>query len=147
MAHKIRTYWKVVKGRCELETITAIEEIHDSPLFGGSPASGYRIQTTDHVFSLIFAKNKADLGDSGYLISDDDPQRFIGATLYDLYATDTSCRTVPLDESLGQVELQFFTCNTSRGTLQFTFYTSSSAYYGCSMSFYRDKELFKSYFT
>lgn len=121
-----------------METITAIEEVQDrGNVAHWSKQDGFLITTTEQEIWLGIDNGYSCCEQWGYLISEDDTQKFIGAELRSIATTDTNRTSQQFNTkwedggiSLDDGEVVFVDLNTSEGTLQFAAYNSHNGYYG-----------------
>lgn len=118
------------------DIITKIEEFDTGPeTRGWGGEAGYRIHTNDQVVTLAIGSEQNCCEDWGYLMSEDDVQRFVGSTLLDVEITDTACFNHGLalgsdEDSFYEGEAMFVNVHTSMGLLQFVAYNIHNGYYG-----------------
>lgn len=101
--------------------------------------AGFQITTTEQVITLAIDDEASCCESWGYFLTEDDTDKFVGATLLGVKLTDTnrSTRTfgrddVPgVDERLGDGgDVMFVDIETDRGPLQFVAYNAHNGYYG-----------------
>lgn len=117
--------------------ITAIKTVEDETFSGVTddriPMSGYRITTSDDIEILLLIESETWCCESwGYLMSEDETSRFVGAKLYDVISVDEafyskSLRNIPKADAGGTV---FINLETSIGVLQFVAYNAHNGNYG-----------------
>lgn len=102
---------------------------------------GFIIQTNERQIKLLIDQDIQCCEYSGYFMSEDDIQYFIGAELIKVYVTDTNLNTKKLQELEERIktsvsndgretEVIFVSLETNRGTLQFVAYNNHNGYYG-----------------
>lgn len=128
------------------ETITEIREfvgeVPPESYYGRE--DGFHIHTTDQIITLAIDAENYCCESWGYFLTEDDPDKFIGAELLGVEITDTN-RTnrvfipgwleqdVPdgkIPEYLDEGDVMFVDIRTSRGVLQFVAYNLHNGYYG-----------------
>lgn len=126
------------------ETITAINEIHDwkqnDDDYDWLKFDGYEIATDQQHILLLITGDQQCCESFGYLLTEDDPSKFIGATLLGVDRIDMARneKTVFLRRALGwedyydldEGDAMFVNVKTDRGTLQFVAYNAHNGYYG-----------------
>lgn len=134
------------------EIITAIEEterefdeLPDTTY--QVPYQGYKITTTQQEILLLIEADQQCCEVWGYLMSEDNLDEFIGATLLGLRVVDTDGKTAGTakashpdneedwtdddEDDDGRFDnAMFVNIETDRGTLQFTAYNNHNGYYG-----------------
>jgi len=156
--------------------IVGIEEVHDfkiqpvapmnrsngsrlglsqmlSSLGGYSAYDGYKVTTDQHTYLVLIDNGQSCCESWGYMSSDDDLARFIGANLLAAEATDTALNKKRLVEEVGGGwrtpeepdfdggGVQFVDFKTDRGTFQLAVYNAHNGYYGHGILFARDNEI------
>lgn len=124
------------------EVIKKIEEYKDGDNW--DEVAGFSI-TTDQQVILLTIDNRSSCCESwGYFLTEDDTEKFIGATLTDLAITDTNRGAVKIvtsdygiydynDPNIIDVydgDVMFVDIVTDRGILQFVAYNIHNGYYG-----------------
>lgn len=111
------------------EIITKIEEVH---LQGDhwSGEEGYKVTTSEQEVLLLIDNAQSCCEDWGYLMSEDEPQRFVGSTLLGIEITETDRTGKDLVENMYEGDVLFVDLKTSMGTLQFVAYNYHNGYYG-----------------
>lgn len=125
-----------------METIESISDYNDEGMSWGGEA-GYQILTDQREILMVISSGQDCCEDWGYFITEDDPEKFIGATLYSVEITDTNrsnrcflrgyAKPVGDDREphyLDEGDVMFVDIVTSRGTLQFVAYNGHNGYYG-----------------
>ena len=94
--------------------------------------SGYLIHTNRRVVKLLIHDFEQCCEEWGHLSSQDDLNYFVGASICDIYGTDTAMQTTDLQAMVdnSDADLVFLNIKTSRGLLQFYAYTVHNGYYG-----------------
>ena len=122
------------------EVITAITEIERECRWGTE--AGFEIQTNRQTILLMIDNDASCCEHWGYLMSEDDLDKFVGARLLGVRITDTnrSSRTFnpygfekpepENNEDLDGGDVMFVDIQTDRGILQFVTYNSHNGYYG-----------------
>jgi len=113
-----------------METILNIEEVsltEDDRWYG---EDGFKITTTEQEVLLLIDSGQACCEDWGYLMSEDDIQKFVGAHLHNISITDPELENRELVGDLDEGEAMFVNIHTSRGVLQFVAYNGHNGYYG-----------------
>lgn len=104
-----------------------------------STYDGYKIECEDESNLLFLIRNgQACCENWGYLISEDDLDQFIGATIQNVTLTDDSLKSVELklSKEINTEDLYnggaifFVNIHTDRGLLQFVAYNVHNGYYG-----------------
>ena len=90
---------------------------------------GYMITTTKTTVRLGISNNQDCCEDWGYLMSEDNLDEFIGATLHSVDVTDEELGSNSVQE-IYEGGVMFVNLATSMGTLQFKAYNSHNGYYG-----------------
>jgi len=129
------------------ERITAITEYHGKPdgRAWGEEA-GFQIVTDKQTITLAIDDEASCCESWGYLLTEDDPSKFVGAGLLGIRTTDTNRSTKrffkgwsmedgadynnPDHISLDSGETMFVDIETDRGILQFVAYNAHNGYYG-----------------
>lgn len=124
------------------ETIVQISEFTDrSDTDVWEKESGFEIQTTKQTITLAIDSYQSCCESWGYFLTEDDPERFLGAHLLGVQITDTnrSGRAFyngwrdddnPDDVSLDEGDVMFVDIETDVGVLQFVAYNAHNGYYG-----------------
>jgi hypothetical protein len=117
------------------ETIKSIEEYNGKRPSGYGTEAGYLIATDEQEIVLAIDDDQCCCETWGYFLSEDDPQKFIGATLTGLSLTDTALVTKDIPMYDGKISLDsgdtlFVNLDTDRGRLQFVAYNAHNGYYG-----------------
>lgn len=127
------------------EIIKNIEEFHGEAIKLDSEPStswaesfdGFKITTDKQVIVLGISNGQSCCEDWGYLLTEDDPSRFVGAVLTGLSRTDENRIKQPVpenkwngEESLDEGGSVFLDIETDRGVLQFVAYNGHNGYYG-----------------
>lgn len=105
------------------ELILSIEEFNDDG------EGGYKVTTTRQTITLAIDMERCCCEETGYFMSEDDLQRFIGARLLDVTVTDTALQTVQVPD-VWEGDVLFVNLETDRGVLQFVAYNIHNGYYG-----------------
>lgn len=96
--------------------------------------AGFEVVTNDQRIKLYIEDNQDCCELWGYFWCNDNPQDFVGATLWELSLTDTALNTQMIENNgadyLDAGEIMFVNFNTSKGVLQFVAYNSHNGYYG-----------------
>lgn len=115
------------------EKILSIEEVHNHEEEYG----GFVIRTDAQEIQLLISNQQQCCEDWGYLMTPDNVQEFVGATLLNVKRIPMSevdpkhsrYSNVPVNEFTDEVDI-FINVETDRGTLQFTAYNDHNGYYG-----------------
>lgn len=91
--------------------------------------SGFKVTTNQQIITLAIANGQCCCEDWGYFLSEDDPERFVGARLLNVTVTNTALKTVKVPE-VYDGSVMFVNLETDRGTLQFVAYNAHNGYYG-----------------
>ena len=111
------------------EIIQSITCTHDDE----ERMSGYAVQTNKQTISMLIDNEQNCCEDWGYMLSEDEPEIFVGATLHNVTLTDTALKTVELYHDCDNDtynDTVFVNLETDRGTLQFVAYNIHNGYYG-----------------
>lgn len=94
--------------------------------------TGYQVITDLRTIGLLVEAGTKCCEDWGYIVSDDMPERFIGAELTEVYITDEALKNVkiPEDEGNHSYTAIFINLQTTKGLLQFAVYNGHNGYYG-----------------
>jgi hypothetical protein len=93
--------------------------------------SGVSIRTDRQTITLGIGNYQSCCEVSGYFLSEDDPQTFVGAKLLNITITDDALRTYDfMEHGLYNGGCMFVNLETDRGTLQFVAYNIHNGYYG-----------------
>ena len=97
--------------------------------------SGYRVKTNKQTVSLLIDDYQDCCENYGWLQSEDDLEKFVGAELLGVSTTDTALVTMDVDPLayLGDGDVIFVTLTTNKGPLQFAVYNAHNGYYGHSV--------------
>lgn len=123
------------------ETIATINEIHDwSTDDQWLKFDGYEVVTDQQRILMLIDNGQSCCEDFGYLITEDDPSKFVGSEFLGVDRIDLSMeeKNVQLRAALTEDDLyslcdgdaMFVNVKTDRGTLQFVAYNSHNGYYG-----------------
>lgn len=91
---------------------------------------GFKVTTNREVVTLAISDDQSCCERWGYLMSEDDFTKFIGATLWGLSPTDHAMKPVEVSGFDYEGNAVFVNLNTSQGPLQFTAYNIHNGYYG-----------------
>ena len=108
------------------EFITKIEEVSICNQFEGW--DGYRISTSLQDIEIGISNFASCCEVWGYMTSEDDFARFIGARLMDVRVVNKSLSVLSVDMYEGAA--MFINIHTDRGMLQFAVYNQHNGYYG-----------------
>lgn len=136
----------------EIETITGITEVADyrgeaKDSFLGSTSyynqgyEGYRIDTTHGHYVVGVSNDQSCCESWGYICSEDDPAKFVGAQLLGIEVTDTNRTGREIGSfnystreddaiELDSGEAMFVDIKTDQGTFQMAVYNCHNGYYG-----------------
>lgn len=139
-----------------MERIRAIEEVQDVSLPGETYSNfdGYRITTDNQKITLAISNGQSCCEDWGYFMSEDDPQKFVGAEFLGVRVTDTNLtgREVGPDAAYEgnnintyDGDVMFVNIQTDRGVLQFVAYNAHNGYYGHSAIIAREEVIEEKY--
>lgn len=114
-------------------------------LGGFSEMDGYKIETENHVFFVLIDNGQSCCESWGYMSSEEDHSRFIGAELIEVNLTDTALKKERVDES-GYYEsdgggIQFVDFITDKGVFQLAVYNGHNGYYGHGILVAKDCEI------
>lgn len=127
-----------------METIEQIIEVEDEQMArtSWSKGDGYKIVTDQQEITLLISNGQDCCEDWGYLLTEDEADKYIGAELLGIELTDLN-RTNhtfadwreegydgPNNISLDAGDVMFVDIKTSKGTLQFAAYNGHNGYYG-----------------
>lgn len=101
-------------------------------LSGSRSMDGYRVKTDKSDILVLIDNGQCCCESWGYINSEDDPNKFIGAALLDVKLTDTALNTKMSDESryIDAGGIQFVDFITDRGNFQLAVYNGHNGYYG-----------------
>ena len=114
-------------------------EAGGSASFSARMEEGYQIVTNRQTITLAIDADGQCCETFGYLLSEDEFEKFIGAELRGISLTDSELNSVQLERELASqsfsdgpdsVELMFVNIETDRGVLQFVAYNGHNGYYG-----------------
>lgn len=113
------------------ERIISIEESHSIENGSWEEYEGFIITTNEQIIKLAISGGQSCCENSGYFMSEDNINDFIGADLIKIEIVDTELRKFEkLPDSLDEGGVMFVNITTSKGTLQFVAYNSHNGYYG-----------------
>lgn len=121
------------------EKITKIEEVFNLNEDGGTTDDsyygfdGFRVSTDKQDITVLISNGQSCCENWGYLVSEDDTEKFVGATLKDVTITDTALITHDDLKYLDEGEAMFVNFETSKGTFQIAVYNGHNGYYGHSV--------------
>lgn len=121
-----------------MNKILKISEINDNG------KSGYTVETTADTITLLISNYQSCCEQWGYMMSEDDTQKFVGAELYKAELIDYDRVSKPFYDALKALDLSlvngpadwryggaiFINLDTSIGQLQFVVYNEHNGYYG-----------------
>jgi len=90
---------------------------------------GFQVTTDAQTIQLGISASQQCCEVTGYFMSEDDTEEFIGAELTGVTLTDTQLKTKDFG-SLYHGGVMFVNLETSNGTLQFVTYNRHNGYYG-----------------
>lgn len=114
------------------EKIISITET-DFKIEGSWPEySGFIIETDSQTIKMGISNFQSCCENWGYLMTNDNIQDFVGATLHSISETDLLLNVTELDELryMHEGAKMFINFETSEGTLQFVAYNAHNGYYG-----------------
>lgn len=113
-----------------MEKILRIEEatFKKSPE-GWSNYDGWQIITDQQTIKIGIQNGQDCCENWGYVISNDNPDEFIGATINEIKIVDTALNAAKAPE-IYEGAAMFVNIETDKGTLQFTTYNEHNGYYG-----------------
>lgn len=92
---------------------------------------GYRIRTSKGSIEIGVSDQSCCCEGWGYVSSEDDLKKFIGATVLNVKVTDKALNTKMMEGTyLDEGGIMFLTLETDRGPLQFAVYNGHSGHYG-----------------
>lgn len=97
---------------------------------------GFIIKTDKQEIKIGIENSQSCCEDWGYLISEDDVNKFIGSNLISITQTNEMLKTIEI-EALEYIDCGgtvFINFETSKGTLQFAAYNAHNGYYGHDVS-------------
>lgn len=118
------------------EKIVKIEELLSTE---DSEQIGFQVTTDRREFFILLEDGAQCCERWGTIISEDDPQQFVGADLQEAYLTNSQLKDGMIqpfiyyqdDDRYGRnLNLLFVNFVTSKGTLQFVLYNAHNGYYG-----------------
>lgn len=126
-----------------MEVIEAIREvfaIEPDPENKWDVHDGWEVVTNEQTITLSISNGQSCCESWGYMLSEDNPSKFVGAELRGISLTDTN-RTAhkfnppdsEYDENstyLDEGDVMFADIETDRGVLQFVAYNGHNGYYG-----------------
>lgn len=129
------------------ELIQSVAEIEGRDADGWGTEAGFEIKTDRQTISLMIDNDSSCCEEWGYLMSEDDTAKFVGAALLGVRLTDTNRSSTqffktgdegyyeadwddPKVEHVSDGEVMFVNIETDRGVLQFVAYNSHNGYYG-----------------
>lgn len=99
--------------------------------FGGDLCDGYAVETTEQTIYVVITNAQDCCEHWGYLASEDDLDRFVGAELRSVEIVDKEMNVTTYDYSqVDRGEAVFVNFVTDRGTLQLVAYNEHNGYYG-----------------
>lgn len=113
-----------------IEEFSNVEPRSETNPWGGY--DGYRIVTTEQVITVAINNDQRCCESWGYLSSEDELRRFVGANLLGVSLTDTALVSyeLPKDDENTTTEAVFVNIETSVGVLQLVVYNNQNGYYG-----------------
>lgn len=123
------------------ERITEISEYSSPGRHVGLAEAGFQITTDRQVITLAIDDAVSCCESWGYFLTEDDTEKFVGAELRGVRATDTNRSTKTFNDpearwddegnvDLDAGEVMFVDIETDRGILQFVAYNAHNGYYG-----------------
>ena len=112
-----------------MEVIKEIKEIHEGEGYYGGQ-SGYLIKTDEQEIKVMIDSHQSCCENWGYFMTEDNIDKFIGETLYDVKVVDTAQNKESIPDLDYGGDVMFVDFETSRGVLQFVAYNSHNGYYG-----------------
>lgn len=107
---------------------------------------GYRIKTEKYEFNILISNEQNCCEDWGYFYLNDDEQEFVGANLLEVNVTDVALNKQKVEETspwgFDGGGIQFVDFVTDKGVLQFAVYNGHNGFYGHSIIFAKDEEIF-----
>lgn len=129
----------------EGEVIISIEKIEDYLIKitedSNSPDvyySGFELVTSNGKYQIVISHEQHCCEESGYVMTEDDPEKFIGSEILSITRTDDCSLTRALEEELEShddkqekiASTQFLNINTNKGLFQLVVYNCHNGYYG-----------------
>lgn len=117
------------------EIIEEIEVVHDLEIENNKYSwiryGGYVIRTNNQIIKIIIDNEQNCCENWGYIASEQDFKKFIGAEYHNIRKTDVSDINIgEFDRYLDEGDCIFIDVITSKGNLQFVVYNSHNGYYG-----------------
>jgi hypothetical protein len=117
------------------ELIKSIEEVenYQDEECSWSGWDGFKVTTNQQEILLLIDNCQSCCEVWGYFLSEDDIDKFVGASLRDVTITDTALNTKRVENEasyLDEGDTLFVNLDTSRGKLQFVAYNGHNGYYG-----------------
>ena len=117
-----------------------------SGIFGGDSMDGYEIVTDEHTYRVLIDNGQSCCEDWGYLSSEDDLDKFLGAKLKDIKFTDTALNQKKVSDTCGTYGFDsggiiFVDFETTNGVLQLAVYNGHNGYYGHGILVTKDMEI------
>jgi hypothetical protein len=116
-----------------------------SALGGCFEMDGYKVVTDAHTFHVLISNGQSCCESWGYIQSEDDLSRFVGAELREVILTDTALNKAAVEKSdyydgdCGGI--QFVDFLTDKGTFQLAVYNAHNGYYGHPIVVAKDEEI------
>lgn len=116
-----------------MEKIISISEAFFKPdVKSYQPYEGWEIHTSKQVIRIGISSGQSCCEQFGCIITNDDTNDFIGATIRNVSITDTALNNKKIDELeyLDSGGAMFVNVETNKGLLQFAAYNNHNGYYG-----------------
>jgi len=114
-----------------METILEIKEIDGEYKDIKQDICGWEVRTNKRELYCLIASFQDCCEDWGYIISEDKPDYFIGATLLSVTEVDDELKVKDVAfDSIDDYSSVFINFETSKGTFQLTVYNGHNGYYG-----------------
>ena len=145
----VRKHKKHQKVTGNLGKIQEIKKIEDMPYdveTNSSLFDGYLVITDKHTFAVLIDNHQQSCENWGYMHSEDDLEKFIGADLYEIKLTDIARNVHKLKEICPYVkadQIQFVDFKTTKGTFQLVAYNEQNGFYGHKIIVLQDQVAFR----
>ena len=117
----------------EIESVSSLKD--KNGVRGGDSMDGYEIVTDEHTYRVLIDNEQSCCEEWGYLSSEDDLDKFLGAKLKDIKFTDTALNQKKVSDTCGTDDFDeggiiFVDFETTNGVLQLAVYNGHNGYYG-----------------
>jgi hypothetical protein len=112
-------------------------------LYGYEEYDGYKVTTSQHEYFILISNGQNCCENWGYMISEDDFEKFIGKKLVSVELTNTALDKKTVEDLYAEEDqIQFVDFKMSNGlVLQFTVYNAHNGYYGHPIIVAKDTEI------